>query len=169
MQISFPISLLGTIEERGDGVLFEGADAQLDMSARPAPGITSAGQLRSLIEQTAGYEDVTYSPSGNRWLVVSGYRGVDIFYEKFVLSDGYVRGFSMQYPASLRRIYDPIVERMEDSFKVGPIVAATGFDREEVDEYPVPPRGEVIRDERIDECQEFGDCRFHDSRAPNAN
>ena len=71
-----------------------------------------------LIDKTEGYEKVTYNPGGDHWLVVSGYRGTDIFYEKFFLSRDLVRGFSLQYPASLRRLYDPVVERMEDSFKV---------------------------------------------------
>ena len=120
MQINFPASLLDTVEENREGVVIAGPDARLEMSARQVPGLANTQQLRELVEQTEGYENVTYSPGGNRWLVVSGYRGDDIFYEKFFLSRGLVRGFSMQYPVSLRRLYDPVVERMEDSFKAEP-------------------------------------------------
>lgn len=118
MQISYPASLLDTIKEHSEGVTILGPDARLDMSARAVPGLTDASQIRALIEETEGYGDVTYSPGGNRWLVASGYRGNDIFYEKFFISGDYVLGFSLQYPVSLRDLYDPVVERMEDSFRV---------------------------------------------------
>jgi hypothetical protein len=121
MQISYPASLFDTVEETGEGITILGPDARLDLAAREVPGLASASQLRGLMEQAEGYDDVTYSPGGNRWLVVSGYRGPDIFYEKFFLSKELVRGFSLQYPAALRRLYDPVVERMEDSFRVEPL------------------------------------------------
>jgi hypothetical protein len=71
-----------------------------------------------VIEDSDGCEDMTYSPGGSQWLVVSGYRGGDIFYEKFLIGDDLIRGFSMQYPMAARDFYDPIVEKMEDSFGI---------------------------------------------------
>jgi len=118
MQISYPSSLLDTVEAHSEGVTILGLDARLDMSARAVPGLTNASQIRALIEETEGYSNIAYSPGGNRWLVASGYRGNDIFYEKFFISGDYVLGFSLQYPALLRDLYDPAVERMEDSFRI---------------------------------------------------
>ena len=118
MQISYPASLFDTVEEHEEGVTIVGPDARLDMSGRAVPGLTDASQIRAMVEEAEGYSDVTYSPGGNRWLVISGYRGDDIFYEKFFISGDDLLGFSLQYPVSLRDLYDPVVERMEDSFRV---------------------------------------------------
>jgi hypothetical protein len=116
MRIEYPADLFGPGEEIGGGVVFGGRDARIELSAMEVPELNGVSELRALIDRTEGYEDVTYSPGGNRWLVVSGYRGDDIFYEKFFLKGGSVGGFSVQYPRLLRETYDPIVERMEDSF-----------------------------------------------------
>ena len=66
-----------------------------------------------------GYTDVTYSPSGSNWLVLSGYRGNNIFYEKYVFRDDTVHGFGVEFPAAEKPRYSPIIERMEDSFRAG--------------------------------------------------
>jgi hypothetical protein len=51
--------------------------------------------------------------------VLSGYRGDDIYYEKVVFSCGeqVVNVMAVTYPSGERDVYDPVVERMEDSFK----------------------------------------------------
>jgi hypothetical protein len=51
--------------------------------------------------------------------VVSGYRGEDIFYEKYFVRDGIVEGFALEYPSSARELFDPVVETVEDSFRPG--------------------------------------------------
>ena len=81
--------------------------------------VATVSELRDLIAETPGYEDVTYMPNGGNWLVVSGYRGDDIFYEKYFVKDGVVEGFLMEYPAAERQIFDPVVEGVEDSFRPG--------------------------------------------------
>jgi hypothetical protein len=52
---------------------------------------------------------------------MSGYRGDDIYYEKVMFSCGgrVVNVFAITYPRSTRRIYDQVVERMEDNFGPG--------------------------------------------------
>lgn len=71
------------------------------------------------MQSSPGYENITYSARGRNWLVVSGYRGGDIFYEKYVFVRGTVQGFSFRYSTAERAIYDPIVEAMENSFHPG--------------------------------------------------
>lgn len=75
-----------------------------------------------LIANTEGYDEVTYLPRGRTWFVLSGYRGDNIYYEKVMFSCGghVVNVFAIAYPVSERAQYDPIVERVEDSFKPGP-------------------------------------------------
>ena len=68
---------------------------------------------------TEGYEDVTYTPAGDSWLVISGYRDGRIFYEKYFFRDGVIAAFGMDFPKEDKPLYAPIIERIEDSFKAG--------------------------------------------------
>jgi len=67
---------------------------------------------------------VTYQAHGDDWLVISGTKGADIFYQRHLLSHGaqMTEGFVMSYPAALKQTYDPLVARMAKSFRPG-----TGF------------------------------------------
>jgi hypothetical protein len=118
MRIEYPADLFGEAEQTAEGVIIASPDARFEMSAMKVEGISTAAELRAVIEGSEGYEDMTYNPGGSQWLVVSGYRGADIFYEKFLIDDDLIRGFSMQYPTAARDFYDPIVEKMEDSFGI---------------------------------------------------
>ena len=117
MSISYPAGILPRQTESADGVIFSGEDAILEVSGIEMPDVRTSTDLRRAISTAPGYENVTYSPRGDRWLVLSGYRGSDIFYEKFFVIDGTIVGFSFQYPEAERRFYDPLVEAMEDSFR----------------------------------------------------
>ena len=74
-----------------------------------------------LIANAGGYDEVTYRPRGRSWFVLSGYRGDQIYYEKVMFSCGgqIVNVFAISYPVVERDIFDPVVERMEDSFRPG--------------------------------------------------
>ena len=117
-RIEYPLELFSEVEETPDGIIMTGPQARLEMSAMTVDSVSTAADLRALIEGREGYENITYTPGGSRWLVVSGYRGPDIYYEKFLIGSDKVRGFSVQYPTAMRDLYDPIVERLEDSFRV---------------------------------------------------
>ena len=105
------------MSETEDGFEFVGPDARLELSARADLGVETPQELRDVIMQTEGYADLTYSPGGRTWLVASGYREGEIYYEKFFVRDGRVHAFSIQYPEAMRQLYDPVVERLEDSFR----------------------------------------------------
>ena len=68
---------------------------------------------------TEGYENVTYSPSGKTWLVLSGFRGNHIFYEKYMFKDGVISAFGVDFPKERKPFFSPIIERIEDSFRPG--------------------------------------------------
>jgi hypothetical protein len=74
-----------------------------------------------LIENVGGYDETTYRPRGRSWFVLSGYRGDSIYYEKVMFSCGgsLVNVFAITYPVNQRDMYDPIVERMENTFQPG--------------------------------------------------
>jgi hypothetical protein len=74
-----------------------------------------------MLTHAGGYEDITYQPHGRSWFVLSGHRGDQIYYEKAIFScDGRVATvLAIVYPQGRRHRFDPLVERMEDSFKTG--------------------------------------------------
>lgn len=114
----YPRDLLSDRVATETGATFTGSDGVLEISAADR-GIYAVKDLRQLIAETPGYDDVTYSPGGRNWLVVSGYRGSDVFYEKYFVKNGIVEGFALEYPIAARDIFDPVVETVEDSFKPG--------------------------------------------------
>lgn len=62
-----------------------------------------------------------YKPVGGSWTVLSGTRGDTMFYQKVVFSCDarLISTFAITYPTRERAFFDPIVERIEDSFKPG--------------------------------------------------
>ena len=74
-----------------------------------------------LIANAGGYDEVTYHPRGRSWFVLSGYRGDQIYYEKVMFScrGDVVNVMAITYPVDHRKLYDPVVERMEDRFRPG--------------------------------------------------
>lgn len=107
--------------ETNDGRQFLSRDATLEIIA--TKNITGEGveglKRRVLKKEEGNGHDVTYSPSGQNWFVVSGFRGDQIFYEKYLLRDGVIHAFGMEFPVSAKPVYAPIIERIEDSFRVG--------------------------------------------------
>ena len=73
---------------------------------------------RWMIANAGGYEEITYQPRGRSWFVLSGYRGDQIYYEKVMFScrTRIVNILAIAYPIAERDHFDPVVERMEDSF-----------------------------------------------------
>ena len=105
--------------ENGDGRRFHSDDATLEVYAWENVDNENAASLKRRLVGSDGYTEVTYSPSGRNWLVLSGYRGDNIFYEKYFFRGGEIHGFGMEFPASEKPYYAPIVERIEDSFRAG--------------------------------------------------
>ena len=117
ISISYPQRLFPETAETDEGLRFIGAEAEIEISARDDIGVRSTGELRDLIMNAEGYAKLTYSPAGKSWMVASGYRNGDVYYEKFFVRGGKLRAFSIRYPKEARATYDPVVERLEDEFK----------------------------------------------------
>ena len=105
--------------ENGDGRRFVAPDATLEVYAWHNAENETAASLKRRLVGSDGYTDVTYSPSGRSWLVLSGYRGDNIFYEKYFFRGDIVHGFGIEFPAGEKPYYAPIIERIEDSFHAG--------------------------------------------------
>lgn len=66
-------------------------------------------------------ESITYKKTGKDWLVVSGTKGDRIFYRKSLLScNGAIwNNLSIEYPASEKKKFDPLVTRVARSLRPG--------------------------------------------------
>ncbi len=66
--------------------------------------------------------EITYAPSGNKWFVFSGYLGDNIFYLKAsTRTNCSVAGhLYFSFPKSERESVSPLIEYMEDSFRLEP-------------------------------------------------
>jgi len=108
--------------EDGDQVFVSTDDeARLAVGSWLNEGGFSPGELKNNLLRGAREASLTYEPGGKTWFVLSGYEGDDIYYQKIMFSCGgsVVTAFGLTYPTARRARYDPVVERMEDSFRPG--------------------------------------------------
>lgn len=119
-QILYPAYLFQSATPTATGVILEGREVALEVSVLRGQGIDTVAELRAFVTAGFGYDNVTYSPQGSRWLVLSGYRGDRVYYQKFFIVGDSIQGFSFDYPVATRHLYDPLVEILEDSFRAGP-------------------------------------------------
>ena len=75
--------------------------------------------LKQQLLGTEGYDDVTYSPSGETWLVLSGLSRRTHLLRKILLQRRCDLGLRHRVPADEKPFYAPIIERIEDSFQAG--------------------------------------------------
>lgn len=65
-----------------------------------------------------GSRTVTYSRTGQDWVVLSGTDGDRIFYERYVFGPtDIVHGIVIEYPAALKAKYDPLVGSIARSLR----------------------------------------------------
>lgn len=82
---------------------------------------TLASYRSTLLSDYSGYEGLDYSPKGESWFVLSGYRGETIYYQKVMFScdNRVINVFSMTFPTDDRAFYEGVIEVMEDNFHPG--------------------------------------------------
>jgi hypothetical protein len=109
--------------ENGDGLQFEANDgAQFTVSAIRNVLEDSFAEIQdSYLKERDPTEEITYRTKGANWFVLSGTRGDLIFYERHLVShrNEIINTFDIKYPATLKRIYDPITARMSGSLRAG--------------------------------------------------
>jgi hypothetical protein len=118
-RLDYPANLFENSFPVPGGIVFTGPGVTLEISVVHRPEVQSIRDLERTIDRTPGYEAITYRARGERWLVVSGYRGENIYYDKYFLSAGLIHAFGFEYPIASRQIYDPVVEVIEDTFRAG--------------------------------------------------
>lgn len=105
----------------GQSFLSSDGQARLAIGVWENPSNVPPAVYRDQLLSKPNHPNITYRPRGRSWFVLSGYRGDRIYYEKVMYSCGWrlVNVFAMVYPIAQRTLYDPIVERMEDTFRPG--------------------------------------------------
>jgi hypothetical protein len=108
----------------GDGDLFETPDgrARLLIGALSNLDHFTPGSYQDFIaRQSYPGLKADYFPVGETWSVLSGTIDNTMIYEKAMFSCGgsLISSFAMNYPVAERRLYDPIVEGVEHTFRPG--------------------------------------------------
>lgn len=121
MRFDYPAHVFKRAEpaEGGEGRTFFSSDASLQIMSRENDLGYSP---RSMMRDVAGnpdYREVTYNPSGRSWLVISGFRDENIYYEKYFFRGGLISAFAIEFPRDRKPFYAPLIERIEDSFRAG--------------------------------------------------
>ena len=110
--------------QAGDGMVLVSRDG----SARHLVGAfvnnarhSPARYQEHLAQNSYATFQVTYAPRGVSWFALSGRGNGKIFYEKvmFSCSGLVIASFAMTYPIVSRHRFDPVVERVENSFRPG--------------------------------------------------
>lgn len=124
--LSFPADVfeLDRAARQDDGLSFVSRDGEAKLlvgAFQNEDGYTPQSYQRYVANKSYPGTDVDYAPRGQSWFVLSGERDGSMYYEKVMFSCGgeVINSFAMVYPAEERGLYDPIVERMENSFRPG--------------------------------------------------
>ena len=110
--------------ERGDGEIFVGAggEARLLVGAfENSDRHTVASYMSFIRRDSYAKYPVSYAPRGQTWFVLSGENSQNVFYEKVMFSCGgrIINSFALMYPVAAKRVFDPVVEAIENSFRPG--------------------------------------------------
>lgn len=127
-RIDLPTGLLEPGGEAEGKLLFQEADgpAQLSVYGEANADKESLGEVAAALEQSDWVREVTYRKGGDSWFVISGYYRQDdeaadelIFYVKLMMSPdhSHYAVFAISYPQDDKERFDPIVDRLEASFR----------------------------------------------------
>ena len=109
--------------DNGDGQAFEAADgARLTISGSHNINADTPASYEKFLRESddRAYANVAYRASGPDWLVLSGFRSGEIYYERVLFDQAgeTIHHLSIIYPPALRNAYDPIVQRLSRSLRL---------------------------------------------------
>jgi hypothetical protein len=111
-RVSIPASAFSQPEApSGEGLTFRSPQgASLSLRGRYDKLSSTIAALERSLRTSSAFASVAYRASGPDWLVLSGYRGGDVYYARFVLSSDrhVVCGVDIEYPTAGRQAYDPL-------------------------------------------------------------
>jgi hypothetical protein len=117
----------------GDGQVFASADdeARLLVGALSNDsGYTPATYQHYIARHSYPEYQIDYRRIGGSWFALSGEGHGRIFYEKVMFTCGgrLINSFAMIYPSAQRHLFDPVVERIEDTFRPATDCQRAGLD-----------------------------------------
>jgi hypothetical protein len=122
--LEYPANLLATerVAEAGDGQVFASSDDQARLLVGALPnesGYTPVSYQEYIARHSYPDYQIDYRRTGGSWFALSGEGGGRIFYEKVMFTCGgrLINSFAMVYPSAQRHVFDPVVERIENSFR----------------------------------------------------
>lgn len=132
MTLSYPATLFTPSQrpQNGDGRHFIGEDARLETFGWVNEAQEGPASLKSRLIGSEGYDNLTKSEATGSWLVLSGTRGTNVIFERYMFVGDTIQAFGMEYPAALRTLYDPILKSIDATFfPGGAIVSSDGADQ----------------------------------------
>jgi hypothetical protein len=116
---------------KGDGRKFYSHDRRAKIATFGAYNVdnyTMEQYRDKIIHDFDGYEQVTYSPRGKTWFVLSGYHNGNVYYQKVMFScdNEIINVLAVKWPVANREKYDPIIELLEKNFHPGTGANAPG-------------------------------------------
>ena len=122
----YPAALFdaGELPENGGGQTFNSRDGRAKIivfGTHNAENFSPTEYRNVILKEFGGYDQMDYSPSGQTWFVLSGFRGENIYYQKVMFSCGgkIINALSITFPTAEKPFYERLVEIIEDEFKPG--------------------------------------------------
>lgn len=122
----YPTALFdaGQLPENGGGQTFNSKDGRAKIvvfGTLNTENYTPAQYRKVILDEFGGYDRMDYSPTGQTWFVLSGFRGENIYYQKvmFSCSGKIINALSVTFPTAEKPSYERLVEIIEDHFKPG--------------------------------------------------
>ena len=122
--LHFPSSVFAVEKqsEAGDGQVFVSKDGEARLlvgALKNADALTPSAYQEFIARESYAAYSISYRRGGETWFVMSGEGNGKTFYEKvmFSCSGRLINSFAMLYPTEQRKAYDPIVEKIENSFR----------------------------------------------------
>ncbi|MCW5955485.1 MAG: hypothetical protein KIT61_02800 [Pyrinomonadaceae bacterium] len=126
--IDYPSSLVIMQDPpaNNDGRTFLSKDGRVEMRAWGQYNAQFLTVEEQFAEELNGheFEAITYKTLSKNWFVITGVLGRRVFYQKTLYhrfkETGVFYTFTIEYPESEKRKYDPVVKRIEKSFRFDP-------------------------------------------------
>ncbi|MDD2443597.1 MAG: trypsin-like peptidase domain-containing protein [Desulfotomaculaceae bacterium] len=117
--IEYPSDFIkGPAPQNGDGMTFYNKTAVLTVSAYY--NYSNKG-INELYDYYKSYMsgNITYSPIGGTWFVISSDNNGKLIYQKIILNEDVVNQFTFVFPKNQKDYYVPIVDHLESTFRSG--------------------------------------------------
>ena len=112
----------GVESDNGDGISLRAADGgTLAIFGQWNIDEESPARFERRVAQAPAYRQLDYRLVRGNFVVLSGFRGNRVYYERYAFANGAIHAFVLEYPASRRARYAPVIGRMSASLSSRPV------------------------------------------------